>query len=186
MVGLIGFILVSLIGLDDLSITSLFGSSASSVLHLITLFILAGLSIYRPLKQAAHRAHGIAIKQSSATKIANAASTYYLIASLFHVHSLMREKMWWWLALARKRMWQWIASLGQFYDCDVLQYTKQAFSLRLPQMTKYCVMGECDNIHSWISTTGELNIYLVNSMEFTVLNSPNVGDSVSKLVRGFE
>jgi hypothetical protein len=44
-------------------------------------------------------------------------------------------------------MWQWIASLGQFYDCDVLQYTKQAFSLRLPQMTKYCVMGECDNIH---------------------------------------
>jgi hypothetical protein len=93
MVGLVGFILVSLIGFDDLSITSLFGSSASSVLHLITLFILAGLSIYRPLKQAAHRAHGVAIKQSSATKIANAASTYYLIASLFHVHSLMREKM---------------------------------------------------------------------------------------------
>ena len=56
------------------------------------------------------------------------------------MHSLVREKMWWWLALARKKMWRWIASFGKSYNGDVLQYAKQLFSLRLPQMTKYCVM----------------------------------------------
>jgi hypothetical protein len=56
--------------------------------------------------------------------------------------------MCWWLALAKKKMWLWIASFGESYNGDVLQYTKQLFSLRLPQMTKYCVMRECDNILS--------------------------------------
>jgi hypothetical protein len=82
------------------------------------------------------------------TEIANAASTYYVTASSFHVHSLVRKKMWWRLALARKKMWWWIASFGKSYNGDMLQYAKQLFSLRLPQMTKYCVMRECDNIHS--------------------------------------
>ena len=92
---------------------------------------------------------GVATLQSSATEIANAASSY-LFASSFHVHLLVREKMWWWLALARKKLCWWLASFGESYNCDVLQYTKQLFSLRLPQMTKYCVMRECENIQSWI------------------------------------
>ena len=46
---------------------------------------------------------------------------------------------------------------------------KKIFSLRLPQMTKYCVMRECDNIHPWISTTGDLAFS--HQQEFTVLNS---------------
>ncbi len=117
--------------------------------------------------------------QSSATKIANAALIYYLIIS-FHVHSLMREKTWWWLALARKKLYWWLASFGESYHSDVshfgesyhgdvLQYAKHFFSLRLPQMTKYCVMRECDNIHSWISLSGDLafshqhGIYGLNS-----------------------
>jgi hypothetical protein len=37
------------------------------------------------------------------------------------MHSLVREKMWWWLALARKKMWLWIASFGKSYNGDVLQ-----------------------------------------------------------------
>ena len=45
-------------------------------------------------------------------------------------------------------MWLWIASFGKSYNGDVLQYAKQLFSLRLPQMTKYCVMRECYNILS--------------------------------------
>jgi hypothetical protein len=77
--------------------------------------------------------------------------------------------MWWWLALARKQMWRWIASFGESYNGDVLQYAKQLFSLRLPQMTKYCVMRECDNIHPWICTTGDLAFS--HQQEFTVLNS---------------
>jgi hypothetical protein len=62
------------------------------------------------------------------------------------MHSLVREKIWWWLALARKKMWWWIASFGESYNGDALQYAKQNFSARLPQMTKYCVMRECENI----------------------------------------
>jgi hypothetical protein len=94
--------------------------------------------------------------QSSANKIANATISYYRAASLLHVFLLVSEKTWWWLALARKKMWWWIASIGDSYHGDVLQYTKQIFSLRLPQMTKYCFMRECDNIHSWISLSGDL------------------------------
>jgi hypothetical protein len=85
------------------------------------------------------------------------------------MHSLVREKMWWWLALARKKMWRRIASFGKSYLGDVLQYPKQLFSLRLPQMTKYCVMRECDNIHSWISTIGDLASS--HQQEFTIFNS---------------
>jgi hypothetical protein len=40
--------------------------------------------------------------QFSANEIANATISYYHAASLLHVHLLVREKMWWWLALARK------------------------------------------------------------------------------------
>jgi hypothetical protein len=64
--------------------------------------------------------------------------------------------MWWWLALARKKLCWWLASFGESYHGDVLQHAKHLFSLRLPQMTKYCVMRECDNIHSWISLSGDL------------------------------
>jgi hypothetical protein len=110
-VGLIGFGLVSLIGLDDLSVISLFGSSASSAHHLIIFFILIGLSIHRPFKQAAL---GVATLRSSATE--TAASSCYVTASSFHVHSLVRVKMWWWLALTRKKMWWWIASFGESYN----------------------------------------------------------------------
>ena len=51
----------------------------------------------------------------------------------------------WWLVLARKNMWWWIALFGDSYHGDVLQHAKQIFS-RIPQMTKYCVMRECENI----------------------------------------
>jgi hypothetical protein len=121
---------------------------------LATALIAAKTKISRRLKQAA--AHGVATARSSTTEIANTASTYYFTALSFHMHSLVREMMWWWLALARKKMWWWIPSFGESYHGDVLQYAKQIFSLRLPQMAKYCVMRECDNIHSWISLSGDL------------------------------
>jgi hypothetical protein len=57
----------------------------------------------------------------------------------------VREKMWWWLALAWKKMWRWIAFFGKSYD-DLLQFAKQLFSVRLLLMTKFFVMRECDNI----------------------------------------
>jgi len=150
------------------------------------------------LKQAA--ALGVATLRSSATK--TAALTYYFTTLLLHMHLLVREKMWWWLALARKKMWLWIASFGKSYNGDVLQLAEQIFSLvvfpvapprpccahtrqskrplsvqivhsricdnllsglfiqifslRLPQMTKYCIMRECENIQSWILYVSDL------------------------------
>jgi hypothetical protein len=88
--------------------------------------------------------HGVA-KQLSATKITNAAIYYYCAATLLHAYSFVRE-MCWWLALAKKKMWLWIASSDDPYNGEVLQYTKQLFLTRLPQMTKYFVMRECEHI----------------------------------------
>jgi hypothetical protein len=108
-------------------------------------FLIAAKTISRRLKQAA--ALGVATLQSSATKIVNVAF-YYFASSSLHVYSLVREKMLWWLALAKKKMWRWIASFGESYHDDVLQLAKQLFSVRLPLMTKFFVMRECDNILS--------------------------------------
>jgi len=84
---------------------------------------------------------------TSATKIVDMAF-YYFASSLLHLHSLVREKMLWWLALARKKVLRWIVSFGESYHGDVLQFAKQLFSVRLPLMTKFFVMRECDNILS--------------------------------------
>jgi hypothetical protein len=80
----------------------------------------------------------------------------YSFASSLHVHLFVRKKMYWWLALAKKMMWLWIASFGNPYNGDMLQLAKQFFSLSLPRMAKYCIMRECENIHSWISPIGDL------------------------------
>jgi hypothetical protein len=163
---------IGVIGVISLSLIASSASVASLARRLISFISLVGSSTHRLfceriatavneatkttwlLKQAATL--GVATLRLSANEIANASSTYYLIASSFHVHSLVREKMWWWLALARKKLCWWLASFGESYHGDVLQYAKHLFSLRLPQMTKYCVMRECDNIHSWISLSGDL------------------------------
>jgi len=50
----------------------------------------------------------------------------------------------------------WLASFGESYNSDVLQLAEQIFSLSLPQMTKYYIMRECENIHSLISLVGDL------------------------------
>jgi hypothetical protein len=163
-IGLIGVISLGLIALSA-STASLarrlisFISLVSSLTHWLVCERIAtaineATKTTRWLKEAA--ALGVATLRFSANEIANAASTYYLIALSFHVHSLVREKMWWWLALARKKLCWWLASFGESYHGDVLQHAKHLFSLRLPQMTKYCVMRECDNIHSWISLSGDL------------------------------
>jgi hypothetical protein len=71
-------------------------------------------------------------------------------------YMLVREKMCWWLAVARKKMWWWIVSFVDSYHGEALQFAKQIFSAKPLQMTKYCVMRECENIQSWISLIGDL------------------------------
>jgi hypothetical protein len=145
LIGIIGF------GLIASSASAI--SSAHWLIGLVSLGLAAALIAAKTigilllwLKQKA--SHGVAALQISATKITNAAASYYHAVSSLHVCSFVREKMCWWLALAKKKMWLWIASFGDSYNDEVLQYGKQLFSLRLPQMTKYCVMRECDNILS--------------------------------------
>jgi hypothetical protein len=85
---------------------------------------------------AAARTNGVAMT-SSATKITNAAIWYYCAAS----HWLVRESWLCYVLLPTGR-------LDSSFFRNTLQNAKQLFSLRLPQMTKYCIMRECENIHS--------------------------------------
>ncbi len=39
---------------------------------------------------------------------------------------------------------------------NALQNATQLFFDRILQMTKNCIMRECENIHSWISLSGDL------------------------------
>jgi len=170
--GLIGFIglglvsrLIGLIGLISLGLVvcwyhqprRLVGSSAFGLISRVIL-----LAHHWPHNLVADNRGGT---QASSTRSCNNADKcyrycrrgiYYFASSTLHVHLLVKEKMWWWLALARKKMWLWIASFGKSYNGDVLQLAQQIFSFGLPQTTKYCVMRECENIHSWISLVGDL------------------------------
>jgi hypothetical protein len=78
----------------------------------------------------------------------NKCGNILLLRCLTATHLFAHEGECWWLAPVKKKMWPWIASFGESYLSDVLQYTKQLFSLRLRQMKKYCVMRECYNILS--------------------------------------
>jgi hypothetical protein len=93
---------------------------------------------------------------TSNTKTPNVEIIFFLATSALHTYSFVREIMWWWLPLARKKMWRWIAFFGDSYNSDASLFAKQLFSDRLLLMTKYCVMRECENIHSWISLSGDL------------------------------
>ncbi len=132
--------------------------SADKICNAIILNYLAGIlsiqsqrkknaaitKILHPKQAAAtHLTLGVA---TSANKIANALPSYFCAASLYYVYWFMRES---WL-------WHVSSRLDTFFLGDTLQNAKQLFSLRLPQMTKYCVMRECDNILLWISLSGDL------------------------------
>jgi hypothetical protein len=81
---------------------------------------------------AAARTNGVAMA-SSATKITNAAIWYYCTAHYWFV----REGLLWHVPRLDS---------NPSYHGDALQYTKQLFHISLPQMTKYCIMRECENI----------------------------------------
>jgi hypothetical protein len=87
----------------------------------LSLVSLIGLSIYWPFKLATG---GVAIKLTTTTKITNAAILYYCAAS----HWFVRESWMWHVLLPTSR-------LDSLFFGDTLQNAKQAFSVRLLQMT---------------------------------------------------
>jgi hypothetical protein len=135
LVGHIGFGFVSLIGLGNLSITSLIniisqtgliGPSALLACQLVSLIgsmayncfhiclvvvgaIITTSTTPRRLKQSA--THKVAAARLSATEISKA-NTFY--------SPFVREMLCWWLAPTRKKMWWWIASFGYSDHNDVV------------------------------------------------------------------
>jgi hypothetical protein len=94
------------------------------------------------MQAAASKTHGVVIKLASATKITNAAIWYYCAAFLLVLLSLIwRESGLW----CEWRVFSSLAGLDSVFE-NALQKAKQLFSTRIPQMTKYCVMRECENI----------------------------------------
>jgi hypothetical protein len=54
-----------------------------------------------------------------------------------------------------RRVFSSLAGLDSAFG-NTLQNAIELFFYRIPQITKYCIMRECENIHSWISLSGEL------------------------------
>ncbi len=91
---------------------------------------------------ATAKTHGVAIKLANATKITNAAIWYYCAALLSVLLSLIwRESGLW----CEWRVFFSLAGLDSVFE-NAIQNAKLIFHISLPQMTKYCVMRECENI----------------------------------------
>ncbi len=137
--GVIGLGLVSLVGLVGLSgINGLVGLDS-----LVAAIIAAAeFLVVTATQAAAAKTHGVAIKLASATKITNAAIWYYCAALLLVLLSLIwRESGLW----CEWRVFSSLAGLDSVFK-DALQNAKQLFHISLLQMTKYCIMRECENI----------------------------------------
>jgi hypothetical protein len=67
-------------------------------------------------------------------------------------HDLFWKESWLWCV---RRVCSSLAGLNSVFR-NAFQNATQLFFDRIPQMTKYCIMRECENIHSWISLSGDL------------------------------
>jgi hypothetical protein len=67
-------------------------------------------------------------------------------------HNLFWRESWLWCV---GRVFFSLAGLNSVFG-NALQNATQLFFDRILQMTKYCVMRECENIHSWTSLSGNL------------------------------
>jgi hypothetical protein len=105
---------------------------------------------------AAARTNGVAMA-SSATKITNAAIWYFCTAHYWFV----REGLLWHVPRLDS---------NPSYHGDALQYAKQLFYISLPQMTKYCVMRECENIlHGFLYV---FDLVFAHKKEFSIFKFP--------------
>jgi hypothetical protein len=95
------------------------------------------------MQAAAAKTHGVAMKLASTTKITNAAIWFYCAALLSVLLSLIRRESGLWCEW--RVVFSSLAGLDSVFE-NALQNVKQLFSTRIPQMTKYCIMRECENI----------------------------------------
>jgi hypothetical protein len=67
-------------------------------------------------------------------------------------HDLFWRESWLWCV---GRVFSSLAGLDSVFE-NALQNSTEVFFDKIPKMTKYCIMRECENIHSWISLSGDL------------------------------
>jgi hypothetical protein len=133
LIGVIGFGLISLVGLSGFGLVGLSGINCLiGFIGLIGLvsFCLNGLFGKGIIVNSLH--FEIEMKQSQ--------------------HDLFWRESWLWCV---GRVFSSLTGLNSAFK-NALQNAKQVFFDRIPKMTKYCVMTECENIHSWISLSGDL------------------------------
>jgi hypothetical protein len=143
LIGLIGISLVSLINLVSLSgINDLVGFDS-----LVAVIIAAAEFLVAMATQAATaKTHRVTIKLASATKITSAAIWYYCTALLVLLSLIWRERGLW----GEWRVFSSLAGLASDFQ-NALQNAKQLFAVRIPLMTKYFIMRECDNtLHGYL------------------------------------
>jgi hypothetical protein len=137
--GLDGFIGLGLIGFIGLSLGSLInGISLIGLLGLIGFIGLIGLVSFG--------LNGLIGKGI----IVN--SLQFEIEMKQSQHDLFQRESWLW---CEGTVFSSLAGLDSVFG-NALQNATQLFFDRIPQMTKYYVMRECENIHSWISLRGDL------------------------------
>jgi hypothetical protein len=155
--GVIGLGLVSLFGLVGHSgINDLMGLNS-----LIAAIIAAAKFLVAMVTQAAAaKTHGVAIKLASATKITNASIWYYCAALLLVLLSLIRRESGLW---CEWRIFSSLAGLDSVFE-NALQNAKQLFHVSLPQMMKYCVMRECENILCGYLYDGDLAFVILKGI----------------------
>jgi hypothetical protein len=138
LIGLIGISLVSLVNLVGLSgINDLagFNSLVAAIIAAVEFFVAMAT------QAATAKTHGVAIKLASATKITSAEIWYYCTALLVLLSLIQRESGLW----CEWRVFSSLTGLTSDFE-NILQNAKQLFHISLPQMMKYCVMRECENI----------------------------------------
>jgi hypothetical protein len=143
-VGLSGFGLISLVGIIGFELVGLSGINDLVGLDSLVAAIIAAAEflVAMATQAAAAKIHGIAIKLASTTKITNAAIWYYCAALLLVLLSLIWRESGLWCEWG---VFSSLAGLDSVFE-NALQNAKQLFHIILPQMTKYCVMRECENI----------------------------------------
>jgi hypothetical protein len=87
---------------------------------------------------------------------------------------LVRES-WLWCV---RRVFSSLARLdSDFFFGYALQYAKQVFLDRIPQVTKYFVMRECENIPRWISLC--CDSAFAHKREFSIFEFPEKFSEIS-------
>jgi hypothetical protein len=152
LVGFIGFGLISLVGLIGLSLISHYG--LIGFISLGISFMGLGISLIglgRNNDDFDFIGLGIKglISLVGLSGISNLIGQISLVNSLqFEIemkpspHELFWRKSWLW---CEWRVFSSLAGLDSVFE-NALQNAKQLFHINLPQMTKYCVMRECENI----------------------------------------